>query len=84
MAHNTFTITTDAEWTYAQSHNFPEFIGRGRNEQQALNMLNTLIGEYIQHNRLEFLRRTEDRLRRGLWCECGESLGGPVIGILGT
>lgn len=83
MSHNTFTIRQEEEWFYSDSHNFPEFIGRGRNETQAINDMNNQIGEYVTRDYEGFKKRIQDRINRGLECECGEKLTDEVVFVKG-
>lgn len=79
--HNTFDIIHRAKEIEAVSHNFPEFSGHGATEVAAINDLNRQIQKYSDNKPLAFRHRIEDRVKRGLECECGEPLPGDVLAV---
>ena len=84
MSHNSFTHSQKDGKFYCQSHNFPEIIGQGNNETQALNdMINKI--DVIKNVDLEgFVKRVKERTKKGLECECGVRLTDKAIGIMGV
>lgn len=81
--HNTFDVSENGGIFLASSHNFPEFSGEGTSREEAITSLNRAIIHYIDNNPVEYNRRIRDRIKRGLKCECGEKLDGPIVAIAG-
>lgn len=81
--HNSFDLIelSQGKWR-ASSHNFPEFVGEGKNEKEALEVMNRKIIHYKQNNLEAYNQRLRDRLKKGLACECGVKLDSPVLAIM--
>lgn len=80
--HNTFTHYRQGHRFFCRSHNFPDIVGEGNNQQQALNSMINKITELKERAGPEFQNRVKQRTRDGLLCLCGIRLTSNVIGYI--
>lgn len=79
--HNTFDIKEEGGLFKSYSHNFPEFVGEGADENKAIEAMSAKIAHYALNKPKAYNARIKDRIKRGLYCECGVRLEEPVLAI---
>ena len=81
--HNSFDIKQVGDKFEARSHNFPEFVGVGTTEAEAVNLMDRMILYYRDNNPAAYVDRIKARIKKGLACDCGIKLDGQVLGVIG-
>lgn len=61
------------------SHNYPWIAGRGANAKQAFDAMSNQLDDLFASQPERMRRTVEDRIAKGLLCECGVPLDGPPI-----
>lgn len=86
MAHNTFDLEQEIEgegkssWT-CKSHNFPECVGSGETDKDAINDMNRQL-IYIKKNDVNrFKANIKYRIKNNLECMCGYKMDSEVVGV---
>ena len=71
-SHQGFDIFTEEGVIKARSHNFPEIVGWGKTEEEALLRLNHGLLNFRDNNPSEVRHRLAAMLKKGLVCACGK------------
>lgn len=79
--HNTFEVKKFEDCYKCQSHNFPEFIGEGKTEDDAISSMSGKIAYYAKNKPMAYNKRIKTRMDAGLYCMCGVKLEEPALGI---
>lgn len=78
--HNTFDIKEIPEGFEARSHNF-DAVGVGATEKEAFDKMNRKILYFADNYPEQYRKKILDRVKRGLYCECGVPLEEKPLGI---